>query len=151
MRLFDAIAAFPQTEEEIIRRIEEMRKSKSQFMFGLRCVSDNTLVGMGGFDEISWRNRAGWLAIALGREHWGQGYGTEAAQLLLRYAFMELNLHRVQLTVFEYNERALTLSHRLGFQHEGTFREMVWRDGRRYDMILMGLLASEWQETTRSV
>jgi len=64
--------------------------------------------------------------------------------LLLDYAFGELNLHRVQLTVFEYNERAIALYEKLGFRREGVYREFMQREGRRYGMYLYGLLHSEW-------
>ena len=56
-----------------------------------------------------------------------------------------MNLHRVQLTVFAYNERALALYERLGFQREGVYREFIQRDGVRYDMYLYGLLRREWE------
>jgi RimJ/RimL family protein N-acetyltransferase len=57
--------------------------------------------------------------------HWGKGYGYEAMQLVLRFAFDELNLHRVQLTVFSYNERVIVLYEKLGFQHKGKYREYL--------------------------
>ena len=146
MRLFSAATAFPKTERDILQMLEEGQDDEAWFMFGLRRLRDDLLVGMGGFDEISWRNRVGWLALALGREHWGQGYGSEALRLLLRYGFMELDLHKVQLTVLGYNERARNIYRRAGFQQEGVFREFVYRDGERHDMILMGMLAREWRE-----
>jgi RimJ/RimL family protein N-acetyltransferase len=66
--------------------------------------------------------------------------------LILRFAFHELNLHRVQLTVFEYNARAIALYERLGFRREGTYRETLLRDGKRFDMYLYGMLSHEWAE-----
>ncbi len=71
-------------------------------------------------------------------------------ELALRFAFNELNLYRVQLTVFSYNERAINLYEKLGFQREGVFREHIQRDGRRHDMILYGLLRQEWTEHLNS-
>jgi RimJ/RimL family protein N-acetyltransferase len=79
------------------------------------------------------------------RDAWGQGYGTEALHLALQYAFDELNLHRITLTVIAYNERAIALYERAGFQREGVFREFGQRDGKRYDMYLYGLLRPEWE------
>ena len=78
------------------------------------------------------------------REQWGKGYGREAMDLVLKYGFDELNLHRIQLTVFEYNERAIALYEKLGFRREGVFREFMQREGQRYDMYLYGLLRREW-------
>ena len=70
-------------------------------------------------------------------------------RLLLDYAFGELNLHRFQLTVFAYNERASALYEKLGFVREGVFREFLLRDGTRYDMYLYGLLRREWETFAR--
>jgi len=67
-------------------------------------------------------------------------------QLALQFAFNELNLHRLQLTVFSYNDRAIALYEKLGFQREGVYREFLQRDGERHDMYLYGLLLREWQE-----
>ena len=147
MRSYSSATALPKTEEDVLQIIEKYRRSETQCMFGLQRRTDHLLVGMGGFDKISWRNGVGFLALAIDPQHWAKGYGTETLQLLLRFAFMEINLHKVQLTVFAYNERALALYSRAGFVREGTYREFIRRDGQRFDMILMGLLESEWQES----
>jgi RimJ/RimL family protein N-acetyltransferase len=68
-------------------------------------------------------------------------------RVMLRYAFQELNLHRVALAVFGYNERAYKSYQKVGFQVEGTLRERLRRDGQRYDMITMGILRDEWQHS----
>jgi RimJ/RimL family protein N-acetyltransferase len=87
------------------------------------------------------------VSIGLGdRGNWGKGFGWDAMTLLLKFAFHELNLYRVQLTVFSYNERARSLYERLGFTREGVFREHLARDGSRHDMILYGMLRSEWEQ-----
>jgi len=90
-----------------------------------------------------------WLSIGIGEaEARGKGYGYDAMRLALNFAFNELNLHRIQLTVFSYNAAALALYNKLGFTHEGTYREFLRRDGQRHDMLLYGLLRDEW--TTRT-
>ncbi len=63
--------------------------------------------------------------------------------LLVNYGFNELNLHRLTLTVFDYNPGAIKLYESLGFRREGTYREFLQRDGKRHDMHLYGMLASE--------
>jgi len=87
------------------------------------------------------------LSIAIpDSQHQGKGYGMEAMRLLIDFAFYELNLHRLQLTVFDYNTRAVSLYERLGFTLEGRYREFVQRHGQRYDMLLYGLLSHEWRQ-----
>lgn len=78
------------------------------------------------------------------KEYWGSGYGFEAVNVLLTYAFLEQNIHRISLNVFAFNERAIRLYERIGFQQEGRSREAIFRDGRYHDIIQMGLLQTEF-------
>jgi RimJ/RimL family protein N-acetyltransferase len=87
------------------------------------------------------------MGIGLGdKTCWGKGYGTDAMSLLLRYAFTELNLHRMTLTVYEFNERAIRMYQRCGFKIEGIVRDCLYRNGRRWDLVSMGILRDEWLE-----
>ena len=78
----------------------------------------------------------------------GEGLAVSEEQIrkAVRFGFHELNLHRIQLTVFSYNERAVALYEKLGFTREGVYREHLQRDGQRHDMYLYGLLRREWEE-----
>jgi RimJ/RimL family protein N-acetyltransferase len=146
LRLQDTNMARPQSPAQILADLEELEKTPNAIIFAIRTVADGALIGTVGFHEIEWANQGAWLAMGIGeREAWGQGYGTEALRLALQYAFDELNLHRVTLTVIAYNERAIALYERAGFQREGVFREFGRRDGKRYDMYLYGLLRPEWE------
>ena len=69
--------------------------------------------------------------------------------VLLRYAFAELNLRRVSLSVFEYNPRAMRSYEKAGFVVEGRRRQALNRDGRRWDVIHMGILREEWEGMKR--
>jgi RimJ/RimL family protein N-acetyltransferase len=115
------------------------------YLLGIRPLANDDLLGYIELDGILWNQSTSWISIALGdAEHRGQGFGSEALALALRFAFDELNLRRVQLTVFSYNTRAIATYERLGFTHEGTFREALLRDGQTHDMLLYGLLRREW-------
>ena len=64
---------------------------------------------------------------------------------MLDHAFGTLGLHRIALTVFEFNERAIRAYRRCGFTVEGRARESIWRDGRWWDELAMSVLAPEWR------
>ena len=68
-------------------------------------------------------------------------------RVILRFAFTELNLHRVSLTVFDYNQRAIRSYEKAGFRMEGRQRGFLKREGQRWDLIYMGILRSEWEAT----
>lgn len=73
----------------------------------------------------------------------GRGYGTEATGLVLDYAFDTVGLHRVDLEVYEFNPRAQRAYEKAGFVREGVKRQALAWDGRRYDVIVMGILAGD--------
>ena len=146
LRQFDASAAFPRPAARLHDFLTAADKSETAFRFGIRLHHTEDLIGLIALDDILWPSRAAWLAIGIGEAAYrGQGYGSEALGLMLRFAFHELNLHRIQLTVFSYNERAIRLYERFGFVREGVMREFLHRDGQRFDMVFYGLLAREWE------
>ena len=147
LRLFDALPAYPKTEEALTQWLEDMRKATDAFLFAVRTLDNDELIGYVELDGILWTHRVSGVSIAIGEVKYREkGYGYEVMQLVLQFAFDELNLHRIQLTVFSYNERAIALYEKLGFQREGVHREHLQRDGKRYDMYLYGLLRSEWED-----
>ena len=80
------------------------------------------------------------------KEFWGKGYGTEALKLLISFGFNNLNMNRIGLDVFSFNERAINSYKKLGFQEEGRIREDLFYDGEYHDAVLMGLLKREFNQ-----
>ena len=76
----------------------------------------------------------------------GRGYGTAALELSLELAFAELVLNRVWIEALADNDRAIRLYENVGFQIEGHFRQLVWRDGRPRDVVGLSILRSDWPE-----
>lgn len=146
-RMFDSSPAYPRSEQSIRRWLDDAGKSRDNaYAFAIRLLYSDDMIGYIDISDIMWNNRTAWMAIGIGDPaHRGKGYGYEAMLLALRFCFHEINLHRVQLTVFSYNTRGQRLYERLGFQREGVFREALLRDNTRHDMLLYGLLAHEWE------
>ena len=144
MRLLDARPATPKTAASLRAWLDEASTAPNSYLFGVRLLGSNALIGYVELDGILWAQGVSGLCVAIGeRKYWRQGYGTEATTLALDFAFQELNLHRIQATVFRYNHRSIAMCKRLGFQQEGVYREFLHRDGERHDMLLFGLLRHE--------
>ncbi|WP_227395795.1 GNAT family N-acetyltransferase [Jeotgalibacillus aurantiacus] len=144
VRRLNARPYYFETEDEIKKWWQG--EKHTSYKFGIRMKDSHKLIGFVVLDGILWNQRNGWISIAIGESsEWGKGYGKEAMECCLHYAFEELNLHRIQLTVFSYNEPAIRLYAALGFTKEGSYREFIERDGKHYDMHLYGLLRREWR------
>ncbi|MGP4108643.1 GNAT family N-acetyltransferase [Virgibacillus sp. L01] len=105
----------------------------------------DTAIGVTSLINIDTKNRNAECIIDIGeKKFWGKGYGTEALKMLLEYAFLELNLHRVSLRVFSLNDRAIHIYNKLGFEKEGVMRESLYRNGKWHDIITMGVLKREY-------
>ncbi len=124
---------------------KEMEEHADELLFSIHTLADDRPIGFIVLDPPAWSHGDAFVAIGIGdRACWGSGYGTDAMRVLLRYAFQELNLYRISLNVFEYNERALKSYLKAGFVVEGRQRGALLRNGRRWDLINMGVLREEW-------
>jgi RimJ/RimL family protein N-acetyltransferase len=113
-------------------------------------TTDGVHIGNCGLHDCDWVNRRAVLGIAIGeKEYWGKGYGSDAVRTLLGFAFAEMNLHRVQLEVHDFNPRALRCYEKCGFKLEGRQREALFRNGGYHDTLIMGILREEF-ETSHS-
>lgn len=136
---------YPDAIEGFEEWLSSMIKEQSAYPFSIRRIEDQVLVGFLMLHEIAWQARHCTFFIGLDPALRGQGYGSDALKVMLKYAFMEMNLNRVGLDVMSYNEAAIHTYSKVGFQHEGRVRAVVFRDGVYYDMLHMGILRSEWE------
>lgn len=84
------------------------------------------------------------------REHYtGAGFMTEAVGAILRTAFEDKEINRIQAHVVAGNQRSCALLERLGFTKEGTAREWLRFRGRYHDHYISSLLKTEWENSKR--
>jgi len=146
-RLADSNPSLPRSSKAIQKWLEKEAEEMgpAAHVFTIRTLDGNRLIGDIGLHVVNWSGRDAFVGIAIGeRELWGKGYGTDAMRAILRYGFTEINLRRVSLSVFEYNPRAIRSYEKAGFRHEGRLRQFLNREGRRWDMLYMGILREEW-------
>jgi RimJ/RimL family protein N-acetyltransferase len=147
VRLLNSSARPMQSPKAALKWMEEEAAeiSPASYYFSIRTLEDDKLIGELGLDVVDWSGRDAFVGLGIGEtEYWSKGYGTDVMNVLLRFAFMEINLRRVTLTVFEYNPRAIRSYEKAGFQHEGRKRLLLNREGKRWDELYMGILREEW-------
>jgi RimJ/RimL family protein N-acetyltransferase len=146
LRLEDTDTATPTLMSRIKEHFEERDLSPLNYDFAIRTLNGDRLIGTVGLFEIDLASQQCWVGIGIGeREFWGQGFGTDAMREVLRYGFVELNLRRISLDVFGYNQRGYKSYLKAGFTEEGRIRDYLNRGRRRWDLIYMGILREEWE------
>jgi len=137
---------FPYTEKDArawIRRAKRERAAGRSLALRVVRRSDGVLlggVGLHALDEAAARAEVGYW---LGRDYWGKGYATEAVGLLVRVAFTQLRLHRVEARVYPWNAASRGVARRCGFRYEGRLRDEVQKDGRWISTLLFARLATD--------
>jgi RimJ/RimL family protein N-acetyltransferase len=135
----------PMGRDEIERFFAARALGTDSLAMAIHVRSTDRLIGTCALSQLDADNGSALFHITIGeKDAWGDGYGTEAARLMIDHAFRGLGLHRVGLSVFSFNERAVRSYRSVGFVVEGRAREAIWRDGRWWDEISMSLLDSDW-------
>lgn len=155
MRLMEMGPARPMSAAMIKKQYEKLEKQieddKNMYYFTIRAREDDRLIGKASIERIEWSNGNAFLRVGIGAaEDRRKGFGTQALNMLLRFAFAELNLFRLGAVVPEYNEGAVALLQKAGFVQEVCRRKSLERDGRRWDLYVSGLLSEEWQARIQS-
>jgi [ribosomal protein S5]-alanine N-acetyltransferase len=114
------------------------------FQWGVATHRDDIVIGTTTLFRIDERNRRAEIGFALARKAWGRGYASEAVGLLIRHAFEDLNLHRLEADPDPRNAASIRLLVRHGFKCEGFLRERYFHEGEPQDAAYYGLLRPEW-------
>jgi diamine N-acetyltransferase len=133
----------PPTPEQHRRWFDAIRTRDDVEIYGIRLVEDDRLIGSCQLHSIDRELERAELQIRIGeRDAWGRGYGTEAVRLLVRHAFADLGLRRVELHVFATNRRAIRAYEKAGFEVEERRARAACVGGRYLDVLVMATAPS---------
>lgn len=136
----------PMRREEVDRFFQTRAVGPESLAMAIHLQDSDRLIGTCALSQLDGDNGSALFHITIGEQDaWGHGYGTEATRLMVNHAFGTLGLHRIALSVFEFNERAIRSYAACGFAAEGRARQAIWRDGRWWDEIWMSMLEPEWR------
>ena len=115
----------------------------------VRCsIVDETdkILGLVSLTSIDYLNQSAELHIMIGnKENQGRGIGTFAVIEMLKHAFYNLNLQRIELTVLEDNQRAKKMYEKCGFKLEGMKRKSIYKNGMFVNMLMYSILKEEFK------
>jgi len=110
--------------------------------FGIFCREK--IVGVIGFVNFNWSSKSAEIGYWISQKYEGQGIITKSCETLIKYAFDELKMNRIEIRCATENIKSRAIPERLNFALEGVLRQSQWRHTRFYDMAIYGLLAEEW-------
>ncbi|PKO19251.1 MAG: GNAT family N-acetyltransferase [Chloroflexi bacterium HGW-Chloroflexi-10] len=133
------------TYDQVEDFCEKISQADDRLDYAITLPEAPAYIGEVVINGIDWENRSANFRIAMGgQQYFGKGYGTEAARLILNYAFQTLGLHRVELEVYDFNPRAQHVYEKIGFVREGVRRDVLLREGEYHSAIQMSLLEAEY-------
>jgi RimJ/RimL family protein N-acetyltransferase len=135
---------FPTSVARERRYLEELDERTDAV--SVLAVAGDERVGVVEFDPIDREAGVADFALWIHPDHHGGGYGREAAELMIAYAFDELRVHKVTAEAYGPNAASRALLESLGLTREGVGREDVFLDGEYRDTHYFGLLEREWRD-----
>ncbi len=138
---------FPITFPEQEKWFMEISTKKDTYPFAIETLKEKRYIGGCGINEVDWKNSWAVVGIVIGDKNYlNKGYGTDAMRVLTRFIFEQMNIHKVKLFVFGFNERAIQCYKKCGFVREGVLRKELFRDGQYYDVYIMSILREDFQK-----
>ncbi|ADL52386.1 GNAT family N-acetyltransferase [Clostridium cellulovorans] len=136
---------YPISLREEEKWLETAVRDGECYTFAIETLEDSKYIGGCGINNIDRKNSVATVGISIGDEEYkGKGYGTDAMKTLVNFIFNEVNVNKVKLNVFSFNERAIKSYEKVGFKKEGVLRQEIYRFGKYYDVIVMGILKEEF-------
>ncbi len=136
---------YPMTLHDEELWFESLTAIGDSYKFAIETLEDRKFIGGCSINGVDWKNSVATVGIFIGSGmHRGKGYGTDTMHVLINFIFMQMDINKIKLTVYSYNESAIKCYKKCGFKVEGILRQEIYKDGKRYDKIAMGLLKDEY-------
>lgn len=143
--------SFPLSLDQQIAWYKNHMNDRNDFRFVIETQEDGA-VGIATLTDIDWKNRTATHGIKLAnKEKRAKGIGTDTVMALMRYAFDELGLHRLDGSIFPENTASRKLYSKCGWKDEGIKRSCVYKSGQWKDLIMVGVLDTDYYEAADSM
>jgi len=138
---------FPQSLDSTKHWFQTLKNDHLNHRFAIE-TEDSGLIGTANLVEIDWKNNHAFHGMMLGdKDIRGKGYGIDTIMAMMKYAFEELHLARLDGSMIEYNEVSLNIyCKKLGWKEEGRLRNWYFRKNRYWDKIVVGITREDYFE-----
>ncbi|WP_097025959.1 GNAT family N-acetyltransferase [Clostridium peptidivorans] len=129
-------------EEAWIR--SQTGNENGEYNFAIEHLETNKYIGGCGIQKVNWISRVATVGIMIGdKDYWGKGYGTDAMKVLMQFIFKNMNINKIRLSTFSFNERAKKSYEKCGFKVEGVLKDEIFKEGKYYNEIIMAAFREE--------
>ena len=124
---------------------KKMEMSDSEVILAICLKKGDRFIGVMGLHKIDYINRTATTGAMIGeKSEWNKGYGQEAKNLLLTYAFNTLNLRKISSAAIAANKRSIQHNIKCGYKLEGVMKKEFFKSGRYYDKVILSVFKSDW-------
>ena len=128
-----------------------MDASATERHFAIERKDDRSHIGNASIHDIEWVSRTAAFGLFVGEPSaWNRGFGSDAIRTLVRFAFDEMNLRKLHINVFDYNDRAKHILEGQGFVAEGRLRQEFYREGAYHDIVILSIFRDAVPQETPS-
>jgi RimJ/RimL family protein N-acetyltransferase len=132
-------------ERDFVGSLAQNRHSNIELGIEVLHEGKPLLIGTMGMHGINWRDRTASTGTMLGDQRFqNRGIGTAAKMVLLRYAFLELNLRQVYSSVISFNGRSARYAQKCGYRRIGRVPRDHYADGHYYDKLVFMVTRVRW-------
>jgi len=136
-----------QNEIEWLDRAMHVSAGDTERHFAIEKKDDRSHIGNASIHDIEWVSRTAAFGLFIGEPSaWNRGFGSDAIRTLVRFAFEEMNLRKLRINVFDYNDRAKHILETQGFVQEGRLQKEFYREGSYHDIVLLSIFRGETTE-----
>lgn len=125
--------------------MQQQETPRTKFQLAITLANSNRLIGNVGIRKRELKTHTAELGYELDPRMWSNGYASEAATAMLKFAFETIRVHRVMAYVISNNHNSIRLLEKLGLRQEGRLREHEFFKGRYWDTLVYGMLEEDWR------
>ena len=126
---------------------DKITRTPNDFMFSIVDLNNDELIGACGLLYINWVIRSADFSFYIGKNNEyisEEGYGYDAVKTLLEYGFKKLNLNKVWMELYEFDNKKLNFFYKMNFKKEGELRQNCFHEGKYYNSYIISLLSDEY-------
>ena len=139
--------AFPVSKYEQEKWYENNIGNKNNLRFIVEINDEKKAIGLATLTDIDWKNRKAMHGMKLSNKNYrGKGFGKDTVMAIMRYAFKELQLNRLDGCWFKENISSKTMYMKCGWQEEGCLRKYIFKNGKYRDLITTGILKEVYEK-----